>query len=100
MRGDNRGREATGVAHESSGVEDEEGGGKASGVAEKPWGSRQGVGGGVESPQGTDTPRVAEFPRWNKTLGVTTMGKGEPREDGWGRGGDENPPPPEQPGRK
>ena len=92
MRGDDRGREASVVAHESSGVGVQEGGGEASGVAENPWGYRQGVGGGVELPQGTNTPGVAELPLWDKTPGVTTTGKGIPREDGRGQGGDENPP--------
>ena len=69
---------------------DEEGGRKASGVAEKPQGSRQGVGGGVESPQGTNTPIVTELPQGDETPGVTTT-KEVPREDRQGWGGDENP---------
>ena len=59
VRGNNRGREASGVAHKSSGVADKEEGREASGVAENPRGSRQGVGGRVKLPQGTDTPGVA-----------------------------------------
>ena len=59
VRGDNRGREASRVFQESSVVGDKEGGSKASGVAENPQVSRQGVGGGVDSPQGTNTPGVA-----------------------------------------
>ena len=50
------------------------------------------MGGGVESPQGTDTPRVAEFTQGGKTPGATTAGKGEPRRDRWRQGGDETPP--------
>ena len=80
------------MAHESPRVGDKKGGREASGVAENPWGYRQGVGGRVELPQGTDTPGVAELPRWDKTPGVTTKGEGEPREDGWGRVGDEKKP--------
>ena len=74
--GDNGGHEAFGVDHESPGVGDEEGGREASGVAENPRGSRQGVGGGIELPQGTDTLRVSELPRVEKTPRVTTMGTG------------------------
>ena len=70
----------------------EGGGRKASGVAENPQGSRQGVGGGVESPQGTNTPGVTELPRGGETPGVTTAGEGAPREDGRGRGGYKTPP--------
>ena len=90
--GGDGGRKASGEAHESSGVGDEEGAREASGVAENPQGSRQGVGGGVNLPQGTSTPKVAELPRGDKTPRVTTAGEGEPGEDGRGRGGDENPP--------
>ena len=52
---------------ESSRVGGEEGGREASGVAENPLGYRQGVEGGVELPQGTNTPGVEEFPRGTKT---------------------------------
>ena len=90
--GDERGCEASGVAHESSGVGDEEGGREASGVAENPRGNHQGVGGGVELPQGIDTPGVAEFPWGDKTPGVSTKGEGVPGEDERGRGGDVTPP--------
>ena len=47
------------------------GGGEASRVAENPGGGSQGVGGGVESPQGIDTPGVEELPRGGETSGVT-----------------------------
>ena len=43
-------------------------------------------------PQGTVTPVVAEFPRGDKTSGVTTAGEGKPMEDRQGWGGE--PPPP------
>ena len=92
VRGEDGGHEASGVAHESPRLGDEEGGGKTSGVAENPQGSQQGVGGGVESSQGTDIPGVAEFPRGDKNPGVTTVGEREPREEGRGQGGDGNPP--------
>ena len=100
LRGNDRGREASGVAYESPGVGDEEGGREASGVAENPQGYRQGVGGGVDLPQATDTPGVAELPQGDETPVVTTAGEGEPRDDGRGRGGDNPPPPPEKPGLK
>ena len=85
LQGDDRGYMASKVAHESSGVGDEEGGREASRVAENPRGSRQGVGRGVKSPQGINTSRVAELPRGDETPGVTTTGEGEPGEDRWGR---------------
>ena len=75
LRGGDGGREASRVAHESSGVGDEEGIREASGVAENPQGSRQGVRGGFELPQGTDTPGVAEFPRGDETSGGPTAGE-------------------------
>ena len=50
VQGNNRGREASGVSHESPGVGDKEGGSEASRVAENPWGSQHRVGGGVELP--------------------------------------------------
>ena len=90
--GDDGGCEASGVAHKSPGVGDEEGGREASGVAEKPGGGRHGVGGGVELPQGADTPGVDEVPQGDETPGVLTSTEIGPREDGRGRGGDENPP--------
>ena len=80
------------MAHESPGLGDKEGGREASGVAENPQGSRQGVGGGVELQQGTDTPGVAELPLEGKTPRVTIAGEGTPRKDGWERGGYENTP--------
>ena len=55
---DNRGCEATGVSQESPRVGDNGVGRKASGVAENPQGSCQGVGGGVESPRVNSTPIV------------------------------------------
>ena len=66
---------------------------EASGVTENPRGGRHGVGGGVESPQGTDTPRVAKGPRVDKTPGGPTSAQDRQGKDGqgWG-GGDENPP--------
>ena len=100
VRGDDGGREASGVAHKYPRVGDEEGGREASGVAENPQGSFHGGGGGVESPQGADTPRVAELPRGDETPRGTTGAEGGPREDGRGRVGDEKSPPPEQPGQR
>ena len=92
LRGDDGVREASGVAHESPGVGDEEGVRESSIVVKNTRGSRQGVGGGVELPQGTDTPGVAEVPRGDKTPGLTIAGEGEPRKDRQGQGGDETPP--------
>ena len=62
VRGENRGREASGVAHESPIVGDKERVRKASGVAENPQGSHHRVDRGFELPQGADNPRVAELP--------------------------------------
>ena len=56
MRGDDGGREASGVAHESPRVGDKEGAREASGVAENPQGYLQGMGGVVEFPQSNNTP--------------------------------------------
>ena len=92
MQGNKRGREASGVAHESSGVEDKEGDCKASGVTENLQGYRQGVVGGVQLPQGTGTPGVSKLPQGDKNPGVTTVGEGVPGGDGPGRGGDVNSP--------
>ena len=93
VRGDDGVREASRVENESPRVGDEEGGRKASGVAENPGGGRHGVGGGVESPQGADTPRVTEETRGDKTPGVPTATEVGPGEDGRGWGeGDKNPP--------
>ena len=91
MRGDDVGRKSSRVAHESPGVGDEGGGREASGVEENPWGSRQGVGGGIELPQGNDTPGVTELPQGDETPGVTTAGGSQQREDGRGQEGDKNP---------
>ena len=55
VRGNDGGREASGVAHKSPGVEEEEGGSEVSGVAENFRGGRHGVGSGVKLSQGTDT---------------------------------------------
>ena len=58
-----------------------------------PGGSRNGVEGGVELPQGSDTPGVAEVPQGGKTPGGPTAAEVRPRKDGRGHGqGDENPP--------
>ena len=62
VRGEDEGCEASRLAHESPGVGDEEGSRETSGGAENPRGSHQGVGGGVELPQGTNTPGVTEVP--------------------------------------
>ena len=91
--GNNGGREASGVDPESHGVGEGEGGGEASGVAETPWGGCHRVGGGVELPQGADTPGVAEGPRGDETLGGTTAAQDRPGEDGQGQGGGEKNPP-------
>ena len=56
-----------GVAPESPRVGEEKGGRKASRVAGNPEGGRHGVGLGVESLQGADTPGVAEDPWGDKT---------------------------------
>ena len=51
VQGNDGGRKASGVAHKSPKVGYQEGGREASGVAENPWGSCHDVGGGgVESP--------------------------------------------------
>ena len=55
-------------ADKSSGVGEEEGGPKASRVEENPRRDRQGVGGGVESPRGTNTHGVEEFPGVTKPV--------------------------------
>ena len=68
-----------------------EGGRKAYRVAENPQGDRQGVQGGVELPQGIDTPRVEELPRGDETPRVATEGEGVPGEDGREQGGDITP---------
>ena len=67
------------VGAEPSGVGGNNGGREASGVNPKPhgvvenpkWG-HHGVGVGFESPQGANTPRVAEGPREDRTLGAPT----------------------------
>ena len=66
--------EASGVASKTYGVRGDGGGRKAYGVAENPGGDRQGVGGGVESPQGINTPGVDALPRGDETPGVATKG--------------------------
>ena len=92
VRGNDGGYKSSGAAYKSSRVKDEEGRCEASGVSENPWGSRQGVRGGVELPQGTNTLGVAEQPWGDETLGEKTAGEGEPGEDIWGRGGDKTSP--------
>ena len=86
MQGDTGVCKASGVAHKSPGVGDEEGGREASGVAENPQTSRQGVGGGIESPQGNGTSGVTELPQGDKKTRVTTAGGSKPREDRRGQG--------------
>ena len=66
------------MAGNSSGVRFKEGGRKAYGVAENPKGDRQGVRGGVESPQGINIPGEDELPRGRKTPGVATNIEGVP----------------------
>ena len=73
--GEKGGREAYRVSGESSGVGFEEGGRKAYRVAENPGGGCQGVQGGVELPQGINTPVVDDFPWGDKTPGVATKGE-------------------------
>ena len=91
--GNNGGRKASRVDPEPHGVGGEEGGREASGVAENPGEERHGVGGGVDSPQGNLTPRGAERPRGDETLGALTASQYRQGEDGQGRGGgDKNPP--------
>ena len=75
VRGNDGCREASGMANKSPGVGGEEGGNEDSRVAKSPRGSRQGVGRGVELPQGNDTPGVTELPRGDKTPGVNTVGE-------------------------
>ena len=91
MQGKDRGREASRVAHNSPEVGNEGGGYEASGVAENPRGSRHRVGGGVQSPQGANTPGVVEFPRVDKPR-RDIASEGGPREGKRGQGGDKNPP--------
>ena len=69
-------------------------------MAGNPQESRQGVGGGVDSPQATNTPGWVELPLGDETPGVTTTSKDEPGEDRRGQGGYKTTPPPKQPGRK
>ena len=71
---------------------DIEGGLEAYGVAENPGGDCQGVGGGVESPRGTNTPRVEELPWGDENSGVTLEVDGVQGAEGQGRGWDGNPP--------
>ena len=92
MGGDKGGLKASGVANKPSGVGDKEGGREAARVAENPRGYSQGVRGGVESPQGIDTPIAAELPRGYETPGVITESKRVPGYDRRGWGGDRNPP--------
>ena len=55
---------------------------------QKTPGGHQGVGGGVESPQGINTPGVEEFPRGDETSGVSTKGEVVPGEYRQGQRGD------------
>ena len=55
VRGNSRGREASGVYPKIHGVGEEEGGREASRVEENPGGGRHGVGGGVELSQDDST---------------------------------------------
>ena len=89
--GGGEGHEAYGVATETSGVREDGEGREAYGVAENPGGDRQGVGGGVESPQGIDTPGVDALPRGDETPGVTAPGERVPGEGGRGWGVYRNP---------
>ena len=68
MEGNKGGHKASGVDPESHGVG--EGGHETSGVAENRGGRSHGVGGGVNLPQGADTPRVSEGPRGDETPGA------------------------------
>ena len=57
------------------------------------WGGRYRVGGGVESPQGADTPGMDKGPRGDKTPGGPTAAQDRPGKDGrWKGGGNKNPP--------
>ena len=58
VKDDNGGHKAYRVDHKFPGVGDKEEGREASGVANNPLGSCQGVGEGVELPQGNETPGV------------------------------------------
>ena len=71
---------------------DREGAPKASGVAENSGGDCQGVGGGVKSPRGTDTPGVEELLWGDKTSGVIPEGDGVTGTGRQERGGDRNSP--------
>ena len=83
------------VPLDSPGVGDEGWGREASGVAENPQGSCQGVGGRVDLPQGTDTPRVTELPWGDETPGVNTEPEGATRaHHGRTDGSKERTPPP------
>ena len=63
-------------------------------MAQTPKGAIQGVGGGVKSPQGIDTPVVEELQQGDETYRVTLEGdrlRGGGGGGGWG--GDGTPPP-------
>ena len=68
------------------------GGHKAYGVVGNLGGNRQAVGGGVESPQGTDTPGVDALTQEDGTSRVATEGDKVTGEDRQRQGGDEPPP--------
>ena len=84
-------RKAYRVASEPSGVGGDGGVREAYGVAENPRGDRQGLGVGVQLPQGIDTPEVDALTRGDKIPGVDTEGDGVTEEDWRGRGGDGTP---------
>ena len=66
--GGGEGFKAYRVLSETLGVRGDGGGREAYGVAENPGGNRQGVQGGVKSPQGIDTPGVDALPQGGRKL--------------------------------
>ena len=64
------------LASESSRVRNGKESPEASGVEENSWGDCQGVGGGLDLPRGTNTPRVEELPRGGKISRVTLEADG------------------------
>ena len=99
VQSNNRRNEASGVAHESHGVEEGEEGHEASGVAENlGWGAMEWAG---ES----SGLRVPTPPEWPRSPGGTKPQEGPQRQktdrgrtDGGGGEGTKTHPPPEQPG--
>ena len=61
-------------------------------MVENPGRDLQGVGGGVESPQGIDTPGMKEMPQGDETSRVTLKGDGVMGARRQGRGGNRNSP--------